>query len=617
MSSQTPVHRQATRRVPLQFDANGNPMFATVCSPESFPVRALGVPPKRHVIPVIFVPGIMGTNLRATKERDAQQSPAWRPPNGIPAGLKEWGARLKQSVVERQLQLTPKHCEVDPGGAISISGGTYTLTEEEARRRGWGEVHWDSYGKVLQELEIALNDQYEDCGTPHAKAMQVWELAKSLKYPEPTTRASHGPHGDPLPPPKPTETDALKRWNKVKGECSPLTEPEFTKLDDYYYPVWACGYNWLQSNEESAKQLIKRIDEALAWYNRPECHFITEGRVIVVTHSMGGLVARRAAQLAEGKILGVVHGVQPVGGAPAVYRRFRAGTESGGFWDVAGNIAAEILGWDAAAITCVMANASGPMELLPTKHYPPGWLRFEQRDGGTTEALMPPLPVADPYTEIYAKRVQDVWWGMVDETLIDPAQLANNSNITPLESFSRAISAAYGFHDRLKLYFHPETYAHYGSDKKEEAFGAVRWETSDDVPASMRTQLSDLKATDWTGLGRVTLGKGKEVVRLRLANKDSAPDDSNENAGDGTVPRPSGLLAESGCKAVFRMKGFDHQGSYGNRDVLDNVMYCIGKVVQGAKPIKDLPQSKGTSWTEPSSAGSSQPASALSSEGSQ
>ena len=52
------------------------------------------------------------------------------------------------------------------------------------------------------------------------------------------------------------------------------------------------------------------------------------GKVIIVTHSMGGLVARRAAMMLaeqgqEDKILGVVHGAQPVMGAPALYRRLR------------------------------------------------------------------------------------------------------------------------------------------------------------------------------------------------------------------------------------------------------------------------------------------------------
>ena len=104
----------------------------------------------------------------------------------------------------------------------------------------------------------------------------------------------------------------------------PLTDDEFRRLGDYYYPVWACGYNWLDSNEVAADRLIKRINEVMDWYKKGK-YWIPMGKVIVVTHSMGGLVARRAAQKAGDNILGVVHSVLPVGGAPVVYRRFRGG----------------------------------------------------------------------------------------------------------------------------------------------------------------------------------------------------------------------------------------------------------------------------------------------------
>lgn len=48
---------------------------------------------------------------------------------------------------------------------------------------------------------------------------------------------------------------------------------------------------------------------------------------------------------------------------------------------------------------------------------------------------MPPLPVSDPYEEIYSKRVQDVWWGMVDETLLDPAKLSGQTDSKSLKPY--------------------------------------------------------------------------------------------------------------------------------------------------------------------------------------
>ena len=68
-----------------------------------------------------------------------------------------------------------------------------------------------------------------------------------------------------------------------------------------------------------------------------------------------------------------------------------------------------------------------------------------------------------------------------------------------------------------------------------------------------------------------------------------------DGGGDATVPEPSGAKVEkAGLKATFRMQGFVHSESYNNQNVLDNTVYCIGRIVQDAKPIKLLPQ-KGNS----------------------
>lgn len=54
-------------------------------------------------------------------------------------------------------------------------------------------------------------------------------------------------------------------------------------------------------------------------------------QVIVVTHSMGGLVGRALIHPMYGnlqdKVAGIVHGVMPAIGAPAAYKRMRAGFE--------------------------------------------------------------------------------------------------------------------------------------------------------------------------------------------------------------------------------------------------------------------------------------------------
>ncbi|KEH15203.1 PGAP1-like protein, putative, partial [Medicago truncatula] len=414
-------------------------------SPESFKVCALGKLPPRHVVPVIFVPGIMGTNLCGNDKTTKPGEPAWRPPNGKMAGLGEWFRRLHQSPAARQLQIGPERVKVDTSGKVSIPRYLFTMTNDEAKRRGWGEVHFDSYGGILAELELALNEPYIEPELPSdgQKPQEVWQVAQTLERVV-----------------KDKKIDVRKEWNAQDATIEPLASEEFSRLTDYYYPVWACGYNWLASNDASADQLIQRINEAVAYYKRGS-YWISTGKVIIVTHSMGGLVARRAAQKLSGAaststggdgdvggpekaddsteagvkpqnsgsasgessssvvgdagpdtVLGVVHGVQPVGGAPVVYRRFRAGTEVNGTFNIEAALVAEIMGWSAADIVCVMGNSSGPLELLPTKNYAAGWLKFARYANGKKSDAMPALPVSNPYSEIYATTVKDVWWGM-------------------------------------------------------------------------------------------------------------------------------------------------------------------------------------------------------------
>jgi pimeloyl-ACP methyl ester carboxylesterase len=575
------VHQHAVRRVPLQFDENGDPIFNSVTSPDCFKARALGVMPPRHVIPVIFVPGIMGSNLCANGKLDRAGSPAWIPPNGKLAGIVEGIRRSRQAPITREKQMIPDAVKVDDTGEVNIPRGVFTLTEAEAKRRGWGEVHADSYGGILAELELALNDQYVEAGTAAATPMAAWKVAMTLRR-----DSGHRYH---------EQIDVVKNdWQPVAGtDVPPLTDDEFRRLGDYYYPVWACGYNWLDSNEVASDRLVKRINEALDWYKKGK-YWIPEGKVILVTHSMGGLVARRAAQKAGDSILGVVHSVQPVGGAPVVYRRFRAGTEAKGVFNIPAAVAASIIGWDAADVACVLANSPGPLELLPTKHYPPGWLRFESRHGGETKELMPALPVSDPYEEIYSRTVKDVWWGMIDEALIDPAGLTSSGDAGPINAYRRALKAAKTFHETVQLQCHPVTYAHFGSDPKQVSFGRVTWVTSDALPVRSAGLLPAAQAASHTKLGVSTLMLGEETATFKLMSHEPASAADKTNAGDGTVPLASGQLITkcSPSPKVFSMTGFDHQMSYGNLHVQKNVLYCIAKIVQLAAPVSQLPPCK-------------------------
>jgi len=535
------------RRVRTKFDDNMTPSSDSSASPESCKIRALGIWPARTLVPVIFLPGIMGSNLCSKKDKAS----AWVPPNGIGAGLGEYGRRKKQIPKERQQQLTADDVEVfDVNKDIKISDDYIALDKNEAKRRHWGEIHADSYLEILSNLEEKLNHPFVgvEYSTPHAAP--DWVHAMNPKK---------------------------KKWTPK----SPLTEDEFkNRMGEIYLPVYACGYNWLESNEESAKRVIARIEE-IEKRTEGNGYYSYSGQVILVTHSMGGLVGRRVAQMLDekgqgNKILGVVHGVQPVTGAPAVYRRFKAGTETGGFFDIAGAVAAVILGWDAADVTCVLGNSPGPMELLPTKDYGAGWLHIT--DGDKTIQL----PKADPYEEIYSVSAEDKWWGMVDPGLLDPAgKLKDHEDTTPRKYFLKQLEKAQTFHETVGLTCHPNTYAYYGDDPCQHSFNKVVWHTTQKFTGLSDDEVLDAPRGKFKLTGRTEALIGESAYTFKLNNK--------SDPGDGTVPTPSGAAASrlEGIKDVYTLDGFDHQFSYKNEIAQHTVLYAIGKMVQAIELKED------------------------------
>lgn len=118
-------------------------------------------------------------------------------------------------------------------------------------------------------------------------------------------------------------------------------------------PVYAFGYDWRQPNKLSGQAFEAFVDQVLQ----------KEGAdsVMVVTHSMGGLVVRHA--IAGGtvrpKLAGVIHIGQPVLGAPTAYRRLVEGTTD----DLDGDISL-VLG-DSKAVAKLFAVVPAAMELLP------------------------------------------------------------------------------------------------------------------------------------------------------------------------------------------------------------------------------------------------------------
>ncbi len=399
------------RIVPTLYDREGKPYCAALNSPDSNQVRAKCILPPNKVIPVIFVPGIMGSNL-ASGDELAINGRAWAP------DLKSWAWKFKgYTGAQRKQLLHPENVKVDVTIPVDDSklfelGATPRKQvgdnwKNEFVRRGWGTVMQGSYADLLCTLEHHLNRMYTS-GTVSAHWQQLLRG-----------------QGD--------------GWGEMQGFVR-LAESELSDASEYWYPVHAVGYNWVACNSTAGKYLARMIDHYCGRYIKLG---YTCDKVILVTHSMGGLVARAAVHPAIGgaqdKVLGVVHGVQPIIGAPAAYKRVRAGNEASGIMSA---IVAQVLGWSGAEVAPVFAQSPGPLELLPTKAYPKGWLQVQRshrearRPGLSREVLS--LPNQDPYAEIYRER--DAWWRLMDPTLIDPASTSAEEGRDPWTSYVKQLT---------------------------------------------------------------------------------------------------------------------------------------------------------------------------------
>ncbi len=556
-----------TRVVPTLYDKKGEPYCDSCTSQCEDTVRAKCILPPHKVIPVIFIPGIMGSNLITTnpkaieagamtidekvKKPGPQKAIVWHPDDS------GWALKFKGLKADkRQVIMDPDQAEVGDLSDVPDSKHGYFATapkeaqanwKQEFKRRGWGTVMLAAYGDVLFWLEYGLNQMYQN-----GDISFVW-------------RTLLGEQG--------------KQWGEMKG-FSPLSETELLKAADYWYPVHAVGYNWLKSNEDAGTYVAGKIAEFIANYQKLgyDC-----SKVILVTHSMGGLAGRAAAHAAMGKasasILGIVHGVQPAIGAATAYKRVHAGFEAS--WNPMDVIVAQTLGWSGKEVTAVFAGAPGALQLLPTKLYQKEWLRVSREGKGDKANDVVKLPQSDPYQEIY--REKDQWWRLIDPALIDPSGMIAEIPKDPWLEYRRKLAIAEGFHDTLKDYYHPSTWVYYGADPKHKTWGKVRW-----VPLSHISHISDddirdanLSNDDRQGMLVLEIPKAKQE-RGRYVSWWNHQIEPPLSPGDGTVPEESGRAPEGKVKFIARMTGFDHQDSYKNRAVQALTMYSVAKIAQDA-----------------------------------
>jgi pimeloyl-ACP methyl ester carboxylesterase len=452
---------------------------------------------------------------------------------------------------KRQRILDAETLEVDHRGDIHLplEARNYGTTESEVRQRWWGEVHWDSYGNLLYGLHVGLNHTFEMDPLDNVRVICAhWK-----------------------------DVMACDPANWGVRSIDKITEAELEKYAGYYYPVYACGYNWLESCEDSAKLLRRRIERIIAFWTerKRECR-----QVILVTHSMGGLVARACAKQIPEMILGVIHGVMPALGAPVCYRRIACGTEkwspsNGEIDNIKTEHVAEILGERPGDTMAAMATSPGALQLLPNHLYPQPWLhicmvsRINNRD---VPRDVVHLPVGNPY-DMY-RDVQS-WYRLVDPGLADPAEKYKSEHAF-MEKFRQAVNSAERFHrEILGTYYHPNTYAFYGADPAHMSFGAVRWVARDPASGAVFTE-SNLRDAARIGYG----SSGGRRVRVENRTELYFVPARQDVAGDGTVPHQSGVGPRGKVGQLFDIRGFDHQSAFNNDAILLLTHHLIAKLVQ-------------------------------------
>ncbi|MDQ1208963.1 hypothetical protein QE380_001886 [Acinetobacter baylyi] len=541
--------------------------------------------PLQDTIPIIFVPGIMGSNIFNT----VLGKPVWMIGNGISGQVKTLTKQMGKTPAELQTELDPLNTRVDTSGDIKVDR-RLKLTEKTLRERYWGTVHWDSYGGILTYLQMVLNNV---------------DLNEKPIY---TT----GLGGGYAAVQQMKQQEAVYEWKSLLNQTEsskwfpqqsfvPINQQEIEHLKKFHFPVYAMGYNWLQSSENGAALVAQKLDKIKQEYGARFHKFI------IVTHSMGGLLTRRLVQLCSADIAGVVHGVMPAEGAAAAYRRIVAGSG-----DV-GALPAYVLGKNTEHVTAVLANAPGGLELLPTKAYNSGkpWLFLNGSglmNGKDLQKNIVSLPKNDPYEEIY--KADGVWWEMVKDELVDPAKLIkkDNPNQRAKDVYFKKIEKVKEFHSKITNKYHPCTYVNYGDDSKHLSFGTLTWTLDRPLRGLTAEQMKRLPRATAKQIGtyrqkivqeqmvKIKEGKGTDANNRDLALENDGiryislvsgnlgvfSISNQDAAGDGTVPHQSGSapLKQSGVKQVFKMTGFDHQGSYNNTQVKRSVLYSIVKIIK-------------------------------------
>jgi pimeloyl-ACP methyl ester carboxylesterase len=435
-----------------------------------------GDPPKTHdtlhtsFIPIVFIPGVMGSRL------DIPGGSDWDP-DYTPSMVGWLGCSARAGRIDLSVTLKPNVTIIK-----ELSNYTYTAKAQDAQ----SEIKADTelmqvaarFGKKTPDEAINL---YQDRGWGGL----AWGFyGPILRYLE-------------------------KQLNHPNHNAAGV------------HPVYAYGYDWRKSNAVSAAGLVKRVEAILKEWPKAK-------KVLIVTHSMGGLVARYAcAKLGlSSSAVGVVHVVQPSNGAIAAYRRFFTGCVAA-FDNDGDSQLNNILGSTWWKYLAYLSGLPGPMQLMPNHRYHQGGNGGFPLSTSNWLTTKPQVELSDIYS-VYGGTEPP---GVVRQSselptfgwALGPISGIWNSEILP--ELRARIAEAKKFHTELEDAAHPKTYALFSNGLR----------TDDHV--------------DWT--------KTEESDRF-----------IQKQAGDGTVPSKSGACL--GLKGLIESAQFTGGAHLGHSEVFQN-----------------------------------------------
>lgn len=473
-----------------------------------------------EVVPVVFVPGIMGSILWRLNPAGNPVEEVWNPDRVRvmgPFALPWNGASWKKQRLITSL-----------GVPVPDFVGT--------AHRGWANVIDRSYGPIRTFLE------------------------NELLTPDPSAEG----------------TDALAGVFRL--------------------PAYAFGYDWTDDCSRNGERLARTINQILAHEQKAldasaSPHAFCE-RVLILTHSMGGLVTRSACieHGAGANVLGVVHGVQPTTGSGAAYWRMKAGFPRNG---LASYPTAWALGANGEEVTAVMGNMPGALQLLPSTDYTDNTGRSDWLQTGSSAGPQPRS--GDPYDDIYLNETD--YWRLITKSYLTPEDPTETAERRAWAEYAGMVRSARAFHQRRVPHDrqHDPSYHFFGSSDLHPTADAIRYAVTRTVSAPSDP---DDRFVERVGRGlqrgaqRVGRSAREATMRTRHGGwvthyHDAAGAEYRatlqeaDGCGDGTVPVSSGsaLQEAPGTRHSRDFPRIEHEAAYKDASVQHYVRGCFQELL--------------------------------------